>query len=371
MNNESTTDRAQPGVFSRAVSTLAVSQLCHSAGFHSATHSALSSFSDVTLRYLIDLAKTAQFYANLSGRSQCTVFDLILSLQDLHSPLGFANSQNQDCLVNCSVVRELVNYVDSASSEIPFEKPIPRFPVIRYRRNIPSFSQLGETPPSKHIPDWLPALPDAHTYVHTPVWNERVSDPREDKIEQARQRRKAERSLLSLQKRLLSCNGNGNGNGNGNNSVESSVPEVVVVVDDDDKNPMQRGNKDVSLSPVVAAAAAKVVSDVCGVEANNSVSVLEAFAPAIEVLKGGGGVLCDDGEEGREVVVPAVRPTVHFKFRTGKKLIGESLDTRHRNKSALRAASLAGREDERDDKKRRAEYILKQSMENTQELTLL
>ena len=62
---------------------------------------------------------------------------------------------------------------------------------------------------------------------------------------------------------------------------------------------------------------------------------------------------------------------MHFKFRTGKKLIGESLDMRIRKKDASPTAVLAGREDERDDKKRRAEYILKQSMENPQELTLL
>lgn len=111
----------------------------------------------------------------------------------------------------------------------------------------------------------------------------------------------------------------------------------------------------------------KVLSEEAVVDANR-VSVLEVFAPAIEMLRDGG--LCDDGPEGK-MVLPAVRPTVHFKFRIGKKLIGESLDTRQQNKGALRTASLTGREDERDDKKRRVEYILKQSMENTQELTLL
>ncbi|CAL0305784.1 unnamed protein product [Lupinus luteus] len=346
--------RAASDDFGRAVSNLAVAQLCQSAGFHAVNNSALDAFADVTIRYLLQLGKTAQFYANLSGRSHCTVFDLILGLQDLESPLGFPN-QLQQCIVS-----ELVNYVNLVDNEVPFDKPIPRFPIIGYRRNLPSFSQLGETPASKHIPNWLPALPDPHTYIYTPVWNERVSDPREDKIEQARQRRKAERSLLSLQKRLLSCS---------NGSVERSsivaedaskgqCHEVIV-----DNNSLQESSKEVS--PVVAVLCK--LSDEA-VDVKGGVSVLEVFAPAFERLKG--DVLCDDGEEGKNDL-PAVRPTVHFKFRAVKKFIGESLDTRHQNKGALRTASLAGREDERDDKKRRAEYILKLSMENTEELTLL
>ncbi|OIV97671.1 hypothetical protein TanjilG_12428 [Lupinus angustifolius] len=347
-------ERAASDDFGRAMSDLAVAQLCQSAGFHAVNNSALDAFTDVTNRYLLDLGKTAQFYANLSGRSQCTVFDLILGLQDLESPLGFPN-QPQQCIVS-----ELVNYVNLVDNEVPFDEPIPRFPINRYRRNIPSFSQLGETQVSKHVPNWLPALPDPHPYIHTPVWNERVSDPRADKIEQARQRRKAERSLLSLQKRLLSCS---SGSVESNSTVAEDASkgqchEVIV-----DKNSLQESNEEVS--PAVAVLCK--LSDEA-VDAKGGVSVLEVFAPAFERSKD--DVLCDYDEEGK-IDVHAVRPTVHFKFRAVKKFMGESLDSKHQNKRALRMAYLAGREDERDDKKRRAEYILKQSMENTQELTLL
>ncbi|PWA94952.1 Bromodomain transcription factor [Artemisia annua] len=64
------------------------------------------------------------------------------------------------------------------------------------------------------------AFPDPHTYVHTPVWNERTSDPRADKVELARQKRKAESSLLSLQKRLLNS-----GSGVGVASTSEAVKE--------------------------------------------------------------------------------------------------------------------------------------------------
>ncbi|XP_057426793.1 transcription initiation factor TFIID subunit 8-like [Lotus japonicus] len=335
-------ERAAADDFGRAAAKVAVSQLCESQGFHAVRTSALDSLADVAIRYLVDLGKIAELYANLSGRSHCSVFDLIRGFEDLEAPRGFSGGAG---------LKEIVNYVE-AVDEVPFAQPIPQFPVIRERRSIPSFDQMGETPPGKHIPAWLPALPDPHTYIHTPVWDERVSDPREDKIEQARQRRKAERSLLSLQKRLLLCNGSAETTTTTNTAAATNATPTGVAMDP--------GRADKDVSPVKIPA----VSD------GSRVSVLEAFAPAIEVL--GSSSLCDDdGVEGR-MVVPAARPTVHFKFRTGKKLIGESLDARLQKKDAAsRAASLGGREDERDDKKRRAEYILRQSIENPQELTLL
>ncbi|CAL5209615.1 unnamed protein product [Lathyrus oleraceus] len=338
--NPITTVRAAPDDFGRATAKVAVAQLCEAAGFHAVKDSALESFSDIVIRYLIEFSKTAKFYANLAGRSQCSVFDLIRAWEDLEAPRGFSNG-----------MKEIMSYAESMP-ETSFAQPIPHFPVTRERRNIPSFIQMGETPPSKHIPPWLPALPDPHTYIHTAVWDERVSDPREDKVEQARQRRKAERSLLNLQKRLLLCNTNRNRNG----PTETASAPTTSVPDED---------VDVAPVPVVLPSKLPLVD-------GDRVSVLDAFAPAIEML-GGGGVLCDDGIEGDKTVIPAAtaRPTVHFKFKTGKKFIGESFDDRNKKKDALHAISLVGREDERDDKKRRAEYILRQSMENPQELTLL
>jgi transcription initiation factor TFIID subunit 8 len=342
-----TTDRvrASSDDFGRATAKIAVAQLCEATGFHAVKDSALESFSDIVIRYLIDFSKTAKFYSNLAGRSECSLFDLIRAWEDLEAPRGFSNG-----------MKEIMNYAESMP-EIPFAQPIPQFPVIRQRRIIPSFVQMGETPPSKHIPPWLPALPDPHTYIHTPVWDERVSDPRQDKVEQARQRRKAERSLLNLQKRLLLSNSNRNRN----ESTETTTRTRTRSDPDEDA-------ADVDVAPVVLPTKLPIID-------GDRVSVLEAFAPAIEML-GGGGVLCDDDDdeiEGGKTVIPAStsRPTVHFKFRTGKKFIGESFDDRNKKKSALHAISLVGREDERDDKKRRAEYILRQSMENPQELTLL
>ena len=75
--------RASSDEFGRAVSRIAVAQICESAGFNGVKNAAIEALSDVTIRYLIDLGKIAEFYANLAGRSQCSVFDLILGLEDL------------------------------------------------------------------------------------------------------------------------------------------------------------------------------------------------------------------------------------------------------------------------------------------------
>ena len=58
---------------------------------------------------------------------------------------------------------------------------------------------------------------------------------------------------------------------------------------------------------------------------------------------------------------------VYFKFKTENKFLGEFLDLSLQKKGVGRPSNWFGR----DDKKRRAEYILRQSMENPQELTQL
>nr|GMD78497.1 transcription initiation factor TFIID subunit 8 [Ipomoea batatas] len=58
-------------------------------------------------------------------------------------------------------------------------------------------------------------------------------------------------------------------------------------------------------------------------------------------------------------------------FRPGKKVLGDSLNLRLWNKSFARTATWFRRDEDKDDKKRRAELILRQSMKNQQELTQL
>ncbi|KDP29150.1 hypothetical protein JCGZ_16539 [Jatropha curcas] len=345
--------RPKADEFGRAVSKMAVAQICESVGFHGFKESALDALTDVAMRYLLDLGKTTSSYANLSGRTQCNFFDIVRGFEDMGAPLGFSGASDSDnCVINSGAIKEIIEFV-SSTEEISFAQPVPPFPVLREKRLIPSFLNMSEKPPGKHIPAWLPALPDPHTYVHTPMWNERIVDPRAEKIEQARQRRKAERALLSLQQRLLSNGSAGassSGNGNGN------VKELGVVESNPFlSTPLKPGEKDVS---------AVVLPE----KLKENTSLLEAFAPAIEAAKE--GELGDGGDSERKLL-PEKRPSVNFKFKTGKKLLGKPLDLSLSRKGEGRLGHWLGQDEERDDKKRRAEYILRQSMENPQELTQL
>lgn len=352
-------ERGSEDEYGRAVAKISVAQVCERVGFESFNESALQALSDIAVRYLSDLGKTASFYANLAGRSECNVFDVIQGLEDLGSSTGFSGgSEISECLIGSGMVKGIIEYVETAE-EIPFAQPVVHFPMLRERKMTPSFDQMGETPVFKHVPAWLPAFPDPHTYVHSPMWNERVTDPRADKIELVRQRRKAESSLLSLQQRLV-CNGstvastsaNPTDGGNKIEFAESSNPFLAM--------PLQAGEKDVS--PVVVP---KKLLDEAIVE--NHVSLLDTFTPAIEAMKGG---VCDSGD-GSGKISQDKRPAVHLKFKTGRKDIGESLDLRLKNKGSGKTAAWFGRDEEKDDKKRRAELILRHSMENPQELTQL
>ncbi|KAF3640748.1 putative membrane magnesium transporter-like [Capsicum annuum] len=358
VDNAREQQRAGSDEFGRAISRTAVAQICESVGFEIFNESALESLADIAIKYIRDLGKTASSSANLAGRTQCSVFDIIQGLEDMCASTGFQRaSEVNRCGLNSGIVSEMVEYVESAE-EIPFAQPIPHFPVAKHPKMIPSFSQIGETPAFKHVPPWLPAFPDPHTYVRTPTWNERASDPRADKIELARQRRKAERSLLNLQQRLL-CNGSAG-------ASTSGQPDDVAITSSVSKSenpflakPFQAGEKDVD--PV--ALPAKLSSEI---DNKNHISLLETFSPAIEAMKG-----LSETVDGEEKKLPDKRPAVCLEFRPGKKVVGDSLDLRLWKKGSGRNASLFRRDDDRDDKKRRAELILRQSRENQQELTQL
>ncbi|XP_022926028.1 transcription initiation factor TFIID subunit 8-like [Cucurbita moschata] len=348
--NENPADRfrrAGADDFGREVSKVAAAQICQSLGFQGSKESALDTLAEIVIVYLSDLGKMANFYSNLAGRTECNVFDIIRGLKDLGAPGSHQDAEVSRCLAGSRTIQEIFEYVNSVQ-EIPFSQPMAQFPIIKSSKVLPSFIQMRETPPSKHIPNWLPAFPDPHTYIYTPVWNKRMTDPRTDKIEQARQRRKAEKSLLSLQQQLVV----------NTDHLEEELPSLDSSASHDTELQPRENTVSVVKSPLKHS---DTVFD-------DSSSVLEVFAPAIEAVKGSGFY---DDEEGEKKELPIVRPAVQFKFKTGKKLLGDSLDLIIQKKGTGRRGSLVGRDDERDDKKRRAEYILRQSVENPQELNQL
>ncbi|KMZ71979.1 hypothetical protein ZOSMA_171G00600 [Zostera marina] len=337
--------------FSRAISTIAVAQLCELTGFQgSIQRSAIDVFSDIAIRYIYDLGKTSKFYAGISGRTDCNVFDILQGLEDLGSSYGFTGASNIGrCLANSGVFHELTRYM-STVEEISFAQSIPRYPIHRCRRSVPSFQQISETSPGKHIPNWLPAFPDPHTYIQTPIWNEKARDPKGDKIKQAKQRRKAELSLLNLRKRLANVNSEAVNQGSSEMDKQASLVSAV--------NPflakaLQFGEKEVSQLVYPDETAAQ------------ETSVDVDLAPVIEeALKSNAQEPNNSGSNGQ----PRKRMTVQFKVGTDKKTLTTNFLLGTKRSGESTSTWLLRDDDRKDDKKRRANVILKESMENPHEL---
>ncbi|KAE8681811.1 splicing factor U2af small subunit A-like [Hibiscus syriacus] len=298
--------------FVRLVSKIVVAQICDSVGFQGCKESALDALADILIRHLCDLGKNASFHANLAGRTECNAFDITRALEGFGDSHGFpGDSEIWNCLVGSGTVKEVVQFVDT-KEEIPFSQPVPKFPVVRNRKLIPSFEHMNETPSGKHIPNW-------------------ASDPCADKIEQARQRRKAKRALLRLQQRLV-CNGS---TGTSASMVLDAKTENIQEAGSNPflAAPLQPGEKDVS----EVSLSVKLSNEV---SKGDHVSLLGAFVPVIEAMKNG---LSE--RDGEKTIVPEKRPAVQFKFKTGKKILGESLDLSLQEKGE-RSASFFLRDDE-------------------------
>nr|XP_018622713.1 transcription initiation factor TFIID subunit 8-like isoform X2 [Nicotiana tomentosiformis] len=266
-------ERASTDDFGQAISRTAAAQICENIGFEGFNESALESFADITVKYLCDLGKTATFCAILVGRTEVNVFDVIQGLGDLGVSTGA--SKVKHCGLDSRTIKGIVEFVKSAQ-EIPFSQPLPCFPVIKDKRKMPSFIQMNETTAFKHIPLWLPAFPDRHTYVRTSTWNERTCDPRADKVKLARQRRKAERSLLNLQQRLV-CNGS-------TEVSASNEPDDVRIESSVDAS----GNAFVAVSSEAREkdmAAVSLAAKLSNETDKNHVSLPDIYSPAIETLK--------------------------------------------------------------------------------------
>lgn len=62
------------------------------------------------------------------------------------------------------------------ATDVPFAHTLAPFPVHTQQALPPTFADRGEQPPD-HIPRFLPAFPDPHTYQHTPAYAGHQTDP--------------------------------------------------------------------------------------------------------------------------------------------------------------------------------------------------
>lgn len=353
--------------FSLAITKIAVGQICESVGFQSVQQSALETLSDITARYVENVGKFANINANLAGRAECNAFDIIHGLEELGSGLGFSGASDVDhCLANSGIVRDIIQYV-ADRDDVPFAYSLPYFPVVKDYKPAPSFFQTGQEPPGEHIPAWLPAFPASESYVQSSMENGKSAVSFPERVEPAKHQTRADESLLDLPQRLA-CNGsegpssvNGGDAVRGTKSLESN-PYLAA--------PLRFGEKEVS--PVVLPG--KLLDEgifrshvVENHAVENHVSVLETFAPAIEAMQSG---KCDS-EDGQNKALLIQRPSVLFKIGIGKKSLNEALNFSSQSRGSEKISPWFDNDNEKDDKKRRAEYILKGSIENSDKLAQL
>lgn len=169
--------------YARALAKVVVAQTAESVGFEAVQQSANETLADLLLQYIAEIGSATHSYAELAGRVDCNVNDLLLALQDVGAS-----------------VDDIMEYSEHME-DVPFAHSIPRFPALKKPAAFVSFSQKGEDPPA-HIPSFLPAFPEKHTYVDTPVFTKHAQDAREQKLALEKGRREAEKALLKLSARI-------------------------------------------------------------------------------------------------------------------------------------------------------------------------
>ncbi|KAK3102638.1 hypothetical protein FSP39_012806 [Pinctada imbricata] len=161
------------GVSCRKGLKVAVAALCSEAGFEKAEEGAIETLTEMLQSYLTELGKCSQGYAELAGRTEAMVTDVLMAQVDM--------GQN-------------VN-------EIPIHAKRPNKSVFLP----PSHSQQPQTLKTlqagerashpSHISDHLPPFPDPHTYVRTLTNKAPVNEYQIIRDRAASQKRDVERAL--------------------------------------------------------------------------------------------------------------------------------------------------------------------------------
>lgn len=308
--------------FMLAIARIAVAQVCESEGFQGFQQSALESLTDVTIRYIREIGKIANLAANSAGRSESNVFDVILGLEDLGSIQGFSgNSDVYHSLHSSGTITEISQYVNMVE-EIPFAYSLPRFPVSREHKHPPSFCQLGDEPPGEHIPPWLPAFPrPQNRLVFTNNGGEEQEKvPKKEELHQ----------------------------GFTNNRSEAGFGAIDIDINPFLAPPLSSSEKEVSSIGHLSR-----FSDGGGVA--NHVNVMETFG--INTNEEGQNKLSETKEGSRNIGL-GERPSVRLKFNSVRKNVIAQ------DNGDGKLANCFERDDEKDEKKQRAEQILKESVEN-------
>nr|CAB3486449.1 unnamed protein product [Digitaria exilis] len=155
-----------PHRFQAAVSTISTAQILQASGYSAAEAAALRALSDIAGRYIKSLGRNAVAFAELHGRTEPNVANVVLALEE-HMLGGFPGASNPTRPVLCSgALTELARFV-ALVTEVPFAKPLPRRALGSSSSKVwESFMAAEREPLLRHVPHWLPRFPEG--------WDERL-----------------------------------------------------------------------------------------------------------------------------------------------------------------------------------------------------
>ncbi|CAM8965214.1 unnamed protein product [Rhodiola kirilowii] len=344
--------------FGRAVAMIAVAQICETEGYQSFQQSALETLSNVAVRYIQNLGKSAKFHANLARRTGCNIFDVLQSLEDFGAVQGFPGASEIDrCPARSGTVKELIQYV-SESEEISFACDVPQFPIVKERKLALTFLQVDEEPPGCHIPTWLPAFPKPLNFL-LPL--EKVGH--DDNLEQIDQvehpeKRNEEHPLLSLHQQMS----HDRFEGPSADTLDSSKTNPFLA------SPLKYGEVEVSpivfpRKPVHDTSMEKTVEE-------NHVSEMENISHATNQLE---NHLHASGNDKVATLVNH-RAAVKFRIRVNKRYLITSKDCSDEDNRVSDNTACFGTIEsfnKKDDKKYMADNNLNRSSEDPEELAQL
>jgi len=172
-------------LFAKAVMKVVAAQVCKDIGFQSISEGACEALAEITQKYVEEIGKTSHLSSEKASRTESNFNDVRQALKELN--------------VTLDDLRTFASLADSS----PFPKEIPEFPVRKPQVENSSSDGIAEIPPHpSYVPDYLPAFPKAHSFVNTPVYEERIADPRELRKEKNREKKELEGSLAKLNDKL-------------------------------------------------------------------------------------------------------------------------------------------------------------------------
>eukprot|EP01096_Ripella_sp_DP13-Kostka_P004966 TRINITY_DN17530_c0_g1_i1.p1 TRINITY_DN17530_c0_g1~~TRINITY_DN17530_c0_g1_i1.p1 ORF type:complete len:301 (-),score=119.10 TRINITY_DN17530_c0_g1_i1:38-919(-) len=161
-------------------SKMIVAHLVKQHEFDSITVSSLDVLFELMSKYIEEIGYSSHLYANISGRTQVNVLDVLASLYEKKITL-----------------EDLVLMYTEASEVQPFPKQISPFPVPDYVTPINELHDPPEALP-ENVPYFLPPFPDKHTYIATPATDESIEDLASIRKNRNKRKRQVEESLHKL-----------------------------------------------------------------------------------------------------------------------------------------------------------------------------